>query len=116
MENCIEQSPKKHTPKPFTLQQIENHPIVSREGEPATLYQIAWRVFSKQSILALEAAKAGDFSTIDALTGDIKVLLDNFIDHGIFLQTERAIIKDPNGPEARERAELIALAKRIMKQ
>jgi hypothetical protein len=112
MKTNIDHAPKIHTPKPITLQQIQDNPIVARKGKPATLNQIAWWSFSKRSDEALEAAKAGDFAPIDALLVEIKVLLDNFLDHGRYLQIEEAIIKDPDGPEARERADFIALAKR----
>lgn len=102
---------KKNKPA-LTLRQLDNPIITAANGEPATLYQIAFSQFSARAGEAIEAAQSGDFSQIEKLQTEIRELQNQFIDHLAYLNEEKAILKDPDGPEARRLKELTEYAER----
>jgi hypothetical protein len=77
----------------ITLKELDNLAIVASDGQPATLYQIAWWVFHKRSVEALKTAREGDFAQVNALMAEVKTIIDEFVQHGLFLNGELARIK-----------------------
>lgn len=92
--------------KTRTLNQLEHMNFITHEGQPATLYQVAYRVFENKTDTAMIAASAGDFTGLDALRDEINLLIGQFIQHAEYLRFERGLIADPNGPEAISLSEL----------
>lgn len=102
---------KSSLPKKITLRQLYDIEFIQDDGKPATLYQIIWRPYKQRSDIALNAAKAGDFEQSSALVDEINKMISEFIQHATYLLEETAILKDPEGPEAKERASLFKLVR-----
>jgi hypothetical protein len=94
----------------YTLQQLEEISFITREGDPATIYQIAFRPFNTRADEALVSAEAGDFSKIEALIPEVAEMIRKFADHLSFLEEQKAILSDPTGPEAMRLNEIEATA------
>lgn len=93
----------------ITLQELRNAVIVDQDGNPAKVYSVAKIQFHQQADDAMDAAKAGDFSKISELITDVGDLIADFIGHGNYLAEEKAILQNPNGPEAQAREKLFEM-------
>lgn len=94
------------------LRKIWKMDAAGQDAGQGTLYQVAQQAFEGRADVAMKAAGEGDFSLINQLEEEVNLLVHQFICHGLYLQEQRRLLQDPEGPEAAAAARILAAAKR----